>query len=292
MIRSLTVAMLLASSVPAVAAPAPAVAPSPAHASVHRFKIGAFDAMTFYDGNNLVANDGKVLGVDEGPAKVAAVLTDAGVPSDKLRLDINVLVVRAGKRVVMFDTGNGPKRNGKLIDSLALGGVSPGEVTDVVITHGHGDHVNGLLDAAGKSAFPNARIHLTVAERASLKPDSPIAAVAAQVVTFAAGAAIAPGVTAVDLPGHTAGHSGYLVTSGRAKLLVIGDAAHHYIVSTRQPEFTIAFDMNPAVAEPTRRALFERAVRERLTLYAPHFPYPGVGTIRREGDGFAWVPTK
>jgi len=287
---TLTVALLLAA--PATAAPTAPVAASPAAPAVHRFKVGALEAFTLFDATSQAPNNGKVLGIDEGPEKVGAVLSAAGLPTDTFRLDVNVLVLRGGGRTMMFDTGNGPARKGRMLDSLALAGVTPASVTDIFITHGHGDHVGGLLAADGSSAFPNARVHMTAAERASLKPESPVMKVAGQVATFAPGVTVVPGVQSVELRGHTPGHTGYLVTSGRARLLVIGDAAHQYVVSLRQPEYTIAFDGDAATAEPTRRAMFERAVKERLTLYAQHFPYPGVGTVRREGDGFAWVPAK
>ncbi|TRW18023.1 MBL fold metallo-hydrolase [Glacieibacterium frigidum] len=292
MLRLLATTALLIAAAPAAASPAPAVAASPAKPAVHKFKVGSLEGFALFDATNQLPNDGKVLGIDEGPAKVGAVLTAAGVPADPIRLDINVLVLRGGGRTMMFDTGNGAARKGRMLESLALAGIAPASVTDIFITHGHGDHVGGLVDADGKSVFTKARIHMTAGERASLKPASPVTAVAGQVATFTPGATVVPGVQSVELRGHTPGHTGYLVTSGRAKLMVIGDSAHQYIVSVRQPEYTIAFDGDPATAEPTRRALLKRAVDEKLTLYAQHFPFPGVGTIRVEGDGYAWVPVK
>jgi glyoxylase-like metal-dependent hydrolase (beta-lactamase superfamily II) len=80
------------------------------------------------------------------------------------------------------------------------------------------------------------------------------------------------------------------IVSGRQRLLAIGDTAHHYVVSLRQPEFTIGFDGEPDTAEASRRALLGRAADERTRVFAPHFPYPGLGTVRREGDGFVWTP--
>lgn len=284
---------------PAAAAPAStgsaSTAPAPARtANVYRFKIGALDAVALYDGAFRMPNDGKTFGVDEGAERVGAVLRAAGLPSDSLGLSVNVLLVRTGERLFMIDTGNGPGAAGRLPASLREAGIAPADVTDIVITHGHGDHVGGLVGADGAAAFPNARVHMTAAEWAAVRPSpraaAVVAAVGARVVTFAPGATLAPGITAADVRGHTPGHTAVLVESGGQRLIAIGDAAHHYVVSLREPEFTLAYDADAPTAEASRRALLTRAVDERLTVYAPHFPYPGVGTVRREGDGFAWVP--
>ena len=267
--------------------------PAPADPA-HEFRIGRLEAVSLWDGGFIFPNNGRIIGVDEGAEKVRAVLEAAGAPGDKLELHINVLLVKTPGRVWLFDTGNGPKSAGKLMSSLQAAGVAPAEVTDIAISHSHGDHVNGLLDASGAPAFPKARVHLTAAEWSHMQAQASLAAmvkaVAPQVSPFQPGARLAPEVQAVEVRGHTPGHSAFLVGSGQARVLIIGDTAHHHIVSVRQPEFTIAFDADAPTAEASRRALLRRAVDEKLTVFAPHFPYPGLGTVRAEGDGFAWLP--
>lgn len=261
---------------------------------VHRFKIGRLDAAVINDG--YLGGPVSAIWKDPSPAEIGQLLTAAGLPADKVELDINVLLVRTGGRVFLIDSGNGPAAPsaGRLISNLAKAGVTPAQVTDIVISHSHGDHSGGLLDTAGAPAFPNAAVHLGAAEWAAVqaRPGGPgrLAAIASQVRPFQPGATLGPGVTAVEVRGHTPGHSAVEIASNGQRLLAIGDSAHHYVVSLRQPEATISFDGDPNTAEPSRRALLQRAADERLRLFAPHFPYPGLGTVRREGDGFVWRP--
>src|SRR5690606_5749918 len=118
-------------------------------------------------------------------------------------------------------------------------------------------------------------------------------AIAPQVETFAPGAQdIVPGVSAVAVDGHTPGHSGYLVADGDARLLYIGDSAHHHVISVQRPRWTIQFDRDPVLAEDSREAPLARLADESLMVSSPHFPFPGVGRIERRGDSFAWVPAQ
>ena len=168
-------------------------------------------------------------------------------------------------------------------------------MTDIFISHAHGDHVGGLLAAGGTPAFPGATVHMSTAEWAAMQGAdnlAPIvAAITPKVATFEPGAELVPGtVTAVPIEGHTPGHSAYDIVSGDAHLLYIGDAVHHHVVSVQRPEWTVQFDGDAPLAEASRRAVLQRAADQRLRIYAVHFPFPGLGRIEARGDGFAWVP--
>ena len=117
-----------------------------------------------------------------------------------------------------------------------------------------------------------------------------IAAITPKVATFAPDAELVPGaVKAVDIKGHTPGHSGYLITSGKTSLLYIGDTAHHFVVSVRRPDWTIQFDGDAPTAQASRKALLARSVTSGQLIYAYHFPFPGLGKVTGSERKYTWV---
>ena len=256
--------------------------------AAHSFNIGKLQLTALHDAQFIFPNDGKTFGVDSTPAAVGAVLRTAGAPTDRITLSVNSLLVRTGRRVLLIDTGIGAK---SVIASLGEAGVSPKAVTDVLITHSHGDHIGGLVDENGHVAFPKATIRMSSAEWAWMQQKGPaevVKAISKHVHTFEPGAQIAPGVTSVALSGHTPGHVGYEIVSGDSRLLDIGDLAHSSIVSLEKPEWTVQFDNDSTLAKTARRATLTRLAKDQELVYAPHFPFPGVGHIVADGAGFAW----
>jgi glyoxylase-like metal-dependent hydrolase (beta-lactamase superfamily II) len=288
-------------------APAAAEPASPPSENVKPFAVGTLSAFALHDGNLEFANDGKTFALGHKPEEVAALLTTNGLPTDKLALSIQPLLVKADDRVLLFDTGPGGAFGpsaGKIQQSLAAAGIDAASVTDIFISHAHGDHIGGLVSSDGKPAFPNATIHLSAPELAYLKSLTPdkaaaigipqfaplLAAVTAKAKGFAPGSQIIPArVEAVEIKGHTPGHSGYRITSGESSLLYLGDTVHHFIVSVQKPDWTIDFDGDAPTAEASRAALLADAATKKQRIYAVHFPFPGLGTIERKGDGFVWV---
>lgn len=292
-----TSALLLIAVLPV--ALAASEAPEPAHPDVHRFAIGHLEAHVLRDGEFTFPNDGSVVAVGQPKDEVDALLSAAGVPTDPLRLSVQALLMTSGERVMLFDTGTGPSPSGatgRVAGSLEAAGVAPAQVTDVLISHAHADHVGGLLDAEGALRFPGATVRMSAQEWQALQADPKraklVEAIAPRVETFERGAEVLPGVTSVEVAGHTPGHSAYAITDGEARLLYIGDAAHHHVVSVQRPRWTIRFDGDAPVAEASREALLERAADEGLLLQSPHFPFPGLGRVERRDGGFAWVPLR
>ncbi len=268
----------------------PASSPPAAQA----FKVGALHLIALSDGKFIAPNDGSVFGVDAGKPAVSEFLKAKGLPQDRISLSVNVLLVRTAKHAILLDTGLGPKANASLIASLKEAGISPAEITDIAITHTHGDHVGGLVDASGQLAFPKATIRMAAAEWAWMKsqPGSAelVKTIETHVKTFTPGDSIAPGVKSVVLAGHTPGHVGYEIVSGHHRLLDIGDLAHSSVLSLQKPEWTMGFDSDSVQAKSTRRSTLARLAKDQEWIFSTHFPYPGLGHIAADGDAFAWQP--
>jgi glyoxylase-like metal-dependent hydrolase (beta-lactamase superfamily II) len=258
------------------------------------FKIGQLQAWSLRDADFGIPNDGKTFGADVGPAEVTKVLAAAGKPTDKIPVDIDALLVQTGDRLVLMDTGLGPLAANQLVASLKLAGFEPGQVTDVLITHSHSDHVYGLSTTAKGLTFPNATVRMTSQEWTWMKSLAQNAALVAliepHVKPFEPGAELAPGITAVALDGHTPGHSGYEVRSGKARLLDLGDMVHSSVVSLARPDWAMGFDSDKALSKTTRRAELTALAKSGDRVFTPHFPFPGVGHVVAQGDGFVWKP--
>lgn len=298
----LAAAVLILASIAACSPEADKAAPASAPATaqnpdVHAFRIGALEATALKDGVILVPN-----AADETPwadtAAARALLTAAGQPGDVIHLPVQPLLVRDGERVVLIDTGAGGRMGtqNKLVASLRAAGVDPTMVTDVLISHAHGDHVGGLVGADGSLTFPNAAIRISEPEWEYMKAGAArageavlLAAVTPRVQPFAPGAQVTPSIKAVPLAGHTPGHSGYEVVSGTERLLYVGDALHSSILSVQRPDWVNGWDTDSTAGVATRQGLLERGATGSLRIYGVHFPFPGLGRFERKDDGFVWT---
>lgn len=255
--------------------------------------IGKLRVTALRDLSNVLPNDGKVFGKDVGPGAVADALRAAGLPDDRITLGVQALLVRMGQRVVLIDTGMGEKAGGVLIASLAQAGVAPARVTDILITHSHPDHIGGLLDAQGVARFPNASIHMAAAEWAWLSAKPAMAdfvkAVGPRIKGFTPGAVVLPGIMSVSLPGHTPGHVGYRIGTGRNSLIDIGDTAHSSLLSLTHPDWVIGFDTDADAGRTGRKAELAALAKRGQLIFSPHFPFPGFGRIVAQGDGYRWA---
>lgn len=295
MLRSIVATTVLAFALALTIPAAAEVGPVAVQPEVTPFKLGKLDLLALRDAAQNAPNDNKIFGIDQSPAAVDAVLVAAGAPTGQIALSVNVLLVKTGGHLVLIDTGYGAPR-GIFAASLAKAGIAPIAITDILITHGHGDHVGGLANAEGGSNYSKAVIHIAAKEWEAIKAAPAnarlVTAIGAQVQTFEPGATVAPGITAVAIDGHTPGHSGYRVSSAGKSLLAIGDSAHSYVISLAKPGWAMGFDRDRVLGAASRITMLADAAKSGELLFSPHFPYPGLGQPAVKGDGFVWVPVK
>jgi glyoxylase-like metal-dependent hydrolase (beta-lactamase superfamily II) len=227
------------------------------------------------------------------------------------RTSVNCFLIRAGGRTALVDTGCGNKMaptSGRLMAHLAAAGVQPGEVDTILLTHMHPDHSNGLTDDAGQPIFPKAELVTHEAEARHWLDDAEMARAdengrlrnfqhaREQIAPYAkrhrqfAGGEVFPGVTAMPFPGHTPGHTGYMIASGDQSLLIWGDIVHVPEVQVPRPEVTMAFDVDPQQAEATRRRVFDMVATDKLLVAGMHLHFPGYAHLVKEAGGFRLLP--
>jgi glyoxylase-like metal-dependent hydrolase (beta-lactamase superfamily II) len=192
---------------------------------------------------------------------------------------------------------------GRLPSALEAAGVSPALIQTVLLTHLHGDHCGGLVDAQGNPRFPNAEIVLHRAEAAfwlesdlDKVPDRQTFQFVRQMLAPYAnrtrlieGGEVAPGIDAVPLPGHTPGHTGYRIGSGRSAVFVWGDIVHVPAVQSALPDAGTAMDVDPALAVKTRKETFRQVAEQASFIAGMHLEFPGLAQLICEGDRYRFV---
>lgn len=237
------------------------------------------------------------------------ILTGAFRPSPP-RISVNCFLIQTGGRRAIVDTGSadtmGPTL-GRLPGLLAGLGIGLEDIDTVMLTHMHPDHSNGLTAPDGTRKFPNAELVVARAEIDHWHDDEAMArANESQKVRYFgwgrfqvgpyrdrvrdARGEVLPNVTAVPLPGHTPGHTGYLIASAGQSLLIWGDIVHVPDIQVRRPEVTMVFDSDPQQAIATRRRAFDMAAGERLLVAGMHVHFPGFIHVVRRGGGYAIEP--
>jgi glyoxylase-like metal-dependent hydrolase (beta-lactamase superfamily II) len=293
--KMISLMAFLAASV-AGSAFAASTGPVPAEPGAQAFEVGTVHVTALSDAQFVAANDGKLFGVGIGPDAVSDVLKSAGEPTDRVTLGVDALLVQSGGSNVLIDTGLGPSAHGVLMASLAKAGLKPDDISLVLITHAHGDHIGGLVTADGSPAFPKATIRISAPDWTWLQTQPNMAAlikaITPSVKTFKPGDRVAPGITSVPLKGHTPGHVGYQIVSGKEKIFDFGDTAHSSVVSLAEPDWPMGFDNDQKLGETNRRKVLTQLAKDHELIFAPHFPFPGVGRIVGDGDHFAWQPQK
>jgi glyoxylase-like metal-dependent hydrolase (beta-lactamase superfamily II) len=291
----------------AIAAAPPAGKAGPA---IYRYRIGAYELTALYDGI-WYRPIGKDFIRDVPFAEVEHALDAAFMPHDKLATPFTTLIVNTGQKLVLLDTGTGGQISptaGMVVDNLAAAGIAPKQVDQIVISHFHPDHINGIKDKDNNLIFPNAEIMVPEAEWAFWMDDANMNAapaamketfrnqrrifsdIAQRVTRFAPGKEVAPGIETLAAPGHTPGHTVFAVHSGSQSLMVLSDTAQHPAVFARHPDWQAAFDVDGAETIITRKKLFDRAAADRMLVTGYHFPFPACGHLVKTATGYEHVP--
>jgi glyoxylase-like metal-dependent hydrolase (beta-lactamase superfamily II) len=275
---------------------------------VFRVNSGSLEVIALQDGVLKLGPDG-LKGIE--PAVVRSLLGNY----DPVPTSVNAFVVRSGGHTVLVDAGGRGKalggELGHVADLLRQAGISPDSIEAILITHLHFDHIDGLLTADGKRVFPNAVLRMAQAEydywmdpaREATSGDgqrtmlhnmkAALAAYQAQGACrpFVPGESPFPGVTAVAAPGHTPGHTAYVVNGGKETSWFVGDIVHFGKVQFARPEAVVpSSDVDSVKAAATRIDLLKRASTSKAILAGAHMDFPGMGRVVAKGTGFDWVP--
>ncbi len=265
----------------------------PSRGSVHqRFTLGDFEVTTLLAGTTPRDNPQGIFGMNVSAEEFAAVSAQNFIPSDMAQFFFTPTVVKAGDNTILFDTG---LNAGGITSALSEAGYEAADITHVVLTHMHGDHIGGLMNA-GAPTFANAvyvtgaveHNHWSAADNASFKGN--VAPLNEKMRFLSGGDAVAPGIEAVEAFGHTPGHMAYRVESNGAALMLIADLANHPIWSLERPDWEVRFDADKAAAAASRRKVLGMVADARIPMIGYHMPFPGIGYVETRGDGFRYVP--
>jgi glyoxylase-like metal-dependent hydrolase (beta-lactamase superfamily II) len=288
---------------------AQAASPAP-NPSAYRYRVGDAIVTAIRDGYAQRPLEGFIrnASVDE----LKATLAESFLPTDRYTIPFTTLGVQTGGKLVLLDTGNGDlgaPTTGLWMANFRAAGFDPAQVDTVLISHFHGDHINGLRLKDGTAVFPRAEIKVAAPEwefwmddaKAAAAPDGMkpafanvrrvFAPIAKDVTRYQWGQEIAPGIAAVAAPGHTPGHTAFAITAGTGRLMVMSDTTNNPQVFARNPDWAAVFDMDGDTARTTRHKLLDMAASERMQVSFYHAPFPATGHIARDGTSrYRMVP--
>jgi glyoxylase-like metal-dependent hydrolase (beta-lactamase superfamily II) len=282
----------------------------------HRFRLGEYEATVVSDGS-LPLGDPTQAFLGASPNEIEGMLRAAFLAPKEATLEQNALVVNTGRQLILFDTGMGDSMGadskmfgpttGRLLQNMRAAGIEPSQIDLVCATHAHCDHVWALVDANGNRNFPNAQVAISEADLRFWTDDANkrgpafmttfidgtkknLSAYRDRMIMLRDGQEVVPGVTAIATPGHTVGHHCFAISSGSQVLVNTGDLAHHQILLLRRPNLEFSFDTDPKQSAQTRSRMLDRLATDRHAVLSYHFPWPGLGHVAREGEGFGWHP--
>lgn len=261
----------------------------------NRFKLGSFEVTTLLAATR-TSNDPpqETFGMNASPEEFAALSAENFLPADRNQSFFTPTLVNTGAELVLFDTGLSAEGT---LTAMAAAGVMPDQVSVVVLTHMHPDHIGGLMGADGVTpTFSNARYvtgsveHNFWSGAANDGFDAAVTPLNDKMTFLDEGGSPVSGITAMLAAGHTPGHMAYQIESAGQRLMITADTANHYVWSLQRPDWEVRFDADKAAAAATRRAVFGQIAADRIPFIGYHMPFPGLGYVETAGDGFRYVP--
>jgi glyoxylase-like metal-dependent hydrolase (beta-lactamase superfamily II) len=295
------------------AAVPPAAAQAP---GFYRYKVGAYECTSINDGaRSFPLPDTFVKNVPK--EEVLAAAEAAYMPKGMVTVPFNPQLINTGSKLILIDSGNGiatyePTKGavGRTLQNLAAAGVDPKSIDVVLMSHLHPDHTNGIRAADGSMAFPNAEIMVPAKEwefwmsdeNAAKAQSSDMmknyfanvkkiyAGIESKVTKYDWGKEVAPGITSIATPGHTPGHTAFAVASGGSKVLIQSDVTNIPEFFLRNPDWHVAYDTDPDVAQETRHKFYDMAAAEKAMVVGFHFTFPSIGHVEKDGTKYRLVP--
>ncbi|ODR96004.1 MBL fold metallo-hydrolase [Methyloceanibacter superfactus] len=276
----------------------------------YRFKLGDFEVTTISDAAAFIDGPWPLIGGNATQAEVDQVMRDDLLPTNKYRPGFTPMIVNTGRELILFDTGNGERgfvprpAGGWLKAQLGPAGFKPEEIDVVVLSHGHPDHIGGVIEK-GRPLFPNARYVIGDKEYGFWAGDKPagdlqpfaalfrdyVVPLAGKTTFLKPGDDVTPGIRAIEAYGHTPGHLAFDIESIGKRLVFWGDCAHHQVASLARPDWHCVFDVDKAQGAKTRARMFDRVATDRVAVSAFHMPFPSLGYVeRRKEGGYRWIP--
>jgi glyoxylase-like metal-dependent hydrolase (beta-lactamase superfamily II) len=275
----------------------------------HRFELGDAEVTVVSDGPLPLGDpSGTFTGVPK--EEVKKMLSDNFLNPDNVVLEQNSPIVNTGDKLILFDTGMGTSKafgptTGQQQKSMAAAGIKASDIDAVVCTHAHIDHIGGLVGADDKPLFPNAQVYITQSDfdywtdegklgspykdfvvhaRKNLLP------VRDRIVFIKDNQEFLPGVTALAAPGHTVGHTIFMVTSAGKSFCFLGDLSHHAVLLLEKPRMEFSYDTDPTQAANSRVKMLEMLAANKTPVMSYHFAWPGYGHVAKAGEGFHYYP--
>jgi glyoxylase-like metal-dependent hydrolase (beta-lactamase superfamily II) len=275
----------------------------------HRFVLGSAEVTVVSDGPlSLGDPKGTFTGVPDD--EMRKMLSDNFLSPTSIVLEQNSPIVNAGDKLVLFDTGLGSAKGfgpttGRQQKSMAEAGIKPEDIDAVVISHAHPDHIGGVVGDNGKPLFPNAQVYIAQSDfdfwTDEGKMDSPIKDFIAlarknllpvrdRIIFYKDGQEFLPGIQAMSAPGHTVGHTMFMISSGGKSFAYLADLSHHPILLLEKPRMEFSYDTDPKQAVASRVKMLDMLAANKIAVLPYHYPWPGLGHVAKTGEGFHYYP--